>query len=137
MKNFSHTTPPLLKQNFIVDKTPFTIHFKNSISSSKLLFPLLRQRMPHLSTNAFSRMVFEHFQDCFHPKNSTSEFLQLFQLCSHIVKGLIPLQIAHVLGATHLLVITKPSNGVHPIVVGEAMYRFKSCTLYLQFSRCF
>ncbi len=137
MRNFSHKAPPLLKQKFIVDKTPFTIHLKNSICSSKLLFPLLYQRMPHLSTNAPSRMVFEHLQDCFHPQNSTSGFLQLFQICFHIFKGLIPLQIARVLGTAHLLAITKLSSKVHPIVVGEVMYRFTNCTLYLQFCDVF
>jgi hypothetical protein len=137
MRNFSHKAPPLLKQKFIVDKTPFTIYFKNSICSSKLLFPLLHQHMPHLSTNAPSMMVFEHLQGCFHPKNSTSGFLYLFQICSHIFIGLIPLQIARVLGVAHFLAITKPSNRVHPIVAGEAMYRFTNYTLYLQFRDAF
>ncbi len=137
MKNFSHKAPFLLKQNLIVDKTPFTIHLKNYISSSKLLFPLLHQCMPHLLTNVPSKMVFEHLQDCFHPKSSKNGFLQLFQFCSHIIKGLIPLRIALVLGMAHLLTITKPSSVVHPIVMGEAMYRFTSCTLCLQFHDAF
>jgi hypothetical protein len=79
--------------------------------------------MPHLSINGPSRIVFEHFRDCFHPKDLTSGFPQLFQLCFHIVKGHIPLQIAHVLGAIHLLSMTEPSNGVHPIIMGKTLYQ--------------
>jgi hypothetical protein len=40
-------------------------------------------------------------------------FPQLFQFYSHIVIK------THVLGITCLLTMTKPSNGVHPIIVGE------------------
>jgi hypothetical protein len=55
----------------------------------------------------------------FHLEDSTNGFPQLFQLCSHITQGHIPRQIAHILGTTHLLIMTKPSSGVCPIVVGE------------------
>jgi hypothetical protein len=34
--------------------------------------------MPHLSTSGPSRMVFEHFQNYFRPKNSTNGFLSCF-----------------------------------------------------------
>ncbi len=58
MKNFLHKTPPLLKQNFIVDKAPVIIHLKFYISSSKLLFPLFYQCMPHLLANGPCGMGF-------------------------------------------------------------------------------
>jgi hypothetical protein len=75
--------------------------------------------MPHLLTSGLYGMVLEHLQDYFHPEDSTNGFFQLFQLCFHITHGHIPPQIAHVLGACSFLAMTKPSNGVHPIVVGE------------------
>jgi hypothetical protein len=59
-----------------------------------------------------------------------SGFLQLFQLCFHIAQGHIPPQIAHVFGVVRLLVRTKPSGGVHPIAMGETLYRHKSCFMF-------
>jgi hypothetical protein len=53
-------------------------------------------------------------------------FPQLFQLCFHITQGHIPTQIAHGLGVARFLAMTKPSNGIHPIAVGETLYRFTS-----------
>jgi hypothetical protein len=53
-------------------------------------FKLTFQCMPHMLANGPSRMVFEHLWDRFHPKDLTSGFPQLFQLCFHIVKGHIP-----------------------------------------------
>jgi len=78
--------------------------------------------MPHLLASGPFGMVFEHFQNCFHLVDSTNGFLQLFQLCSHIAYDHIPPQIANVLGTAHLLAMTKPSNGIHPIVMGETLY---------------
>jgi len=75
--------------------------------------------MLHLLASDFSRMVFEYFRNYFH--KSANEFFKLFQLYSHITHGHIPPQIAHVFGATHLLTMIKPSNGVHPSVMGEVM----------------
>jgi hypothetical protein len=66
-------------------------------------------------------MVVEHLRDYFHLKNSANGFPQLFQLCFHIAKGHIPSQITHILGAAHLLAMTKPSSGIHPIVMGETL----------------
>jgi hypothetical protein len=45
--------------------------------------------------------------------------LSYFNFVSHIAKGHIPPQFAHVLGAAHFLAMTKPSGIIHPIVVGE------------------
>jgi hypothetical protein len=91
---------------------------KFSYNSFKLAF----QRMSHLSANGPFGMVFKHLQNIFHPKDSASGFPQLFQLYFHIAQSHIPPQIAHVLGTTHLLAMTKPSGGVHPIVAGETLY---------------
>jgi hypothetical protein len=64
-------------------------------------------------------------------------FPQLFQLCSHIAQGYIWRQIAHDLVTLHLLAMTKLSGGVCPIVVGEMLYQFTSCTLCIQFCETF
>jgi len=42
-----------------------------------------------------------------------------------------------VLGANHLLAMTKPSGGVRPIIVGEALYQLTSHALCLQFRRVY
>jgi hypothetical protein len=49
--------------------------------------------------------------------------LSYFQLCLHIAKGHIPPRITHFLGTTHLLAMTKPSDGICRIIVGETLYR--------------
>jgi hypothetical protein len=103
-------------------------NFKFSFNSFKLAF----QHMPHLLASGHYGMVFEHLQDFFNLEDLASGFLQLFQLCFHIVKGHIPLQIAHDFGAACLLT-TKPLSGVHPIAVGGALYRFISRDLCIQF----
>jgi hypothetical protein len=66
-----------------------------------------------------------------------SGFLQLFQLCSHITLDHISPQIACILGGAHLLITTKLSCGVHPIVVGETLYQLTFCTLCFQFCEAF
>jgi hypothetical protein len=86
--------------------------------------------MSHLLVNGPSRMVFEHLRDYFHLEDSVSGFLQLFQLCFHIAHVHIPPQIACVLGATYFLAMTKPSNEVYPIIMGETFYQLISHTLY-------
>jgi hypothetical protein len=93
--------------------------------------------MSHLSSNGPSRMVFEHFWDCYHPKDSTTGFPLLFQPCSHIAQGHIPPQIACVFWTAYLLAVTKLSGGIHLIVVGETLYRFTSRVLCLQFRDAF
>jgi hypothetical protein len=93
--------------------------------------------MLQLSTNSFFGMVFEHLWDCFHPKDFTSGFPQLFQLCYHIMQGHIPCWIAHILGVVCLLTIIKPLSGVRPIVVKETLYWFTSRILCLQFCDAF
>jgi hypothetical protein len=58
---------------------------------SSNFFKLTFQRMPHLSTNDPFGMIFEHLWNCFHLEDSMGGFPQLFQFCSHIAKGHIPL----------------------------------------------
>jgi hypothetical protein len=64
-------------------------------------------------------MVFEHFLDLFDPKDSTNEFLQLFQMNSNVVVNHIPRSIVPTLGVARLLVFAKPFRSIWPIMVGE------------------
>jgi len=98
---------------------------KLSFDSFKLSF----QHMPDLLASGHSRMGFEHFRDCFHLEDLVSGYSSLFQFSYHIAKGHIPPQITHVLGMVHLLAMTKPLGGVHPITVGETLYQFTNCAL--------
>jgi len=93
--------------------------------------------MSHLSINGHSRIVLEHFRDCFLSKDSMNGFPQLFQFCFHITHGHIPPQIAHVFGVVRLLTMTKPSSGVCCIGVGETLCWFTSYILCLQFYKAF
>jgi len=93
--------------------------------------------MLHLSTNGPLRMVFEHPWDYFHPKDSASGFLLLFQLCFHIAQGHIPPQIARVFGGACILVMTKPLGGIYPIVVRETLYPFTNHAFCFQFHEAF
>jgi hypothetical protein len=93
--------------------------------------------MTHLLASGLFGMVFKHLWDCFHLDDSTSGLPKLFQLCFHTAQSHIPPQIAHVLGTAHLLTMTKPSSGVCPIVVGEALYWLTSLVLCLQFHEAF
>jgi hypothetical protein len=64
-------------------------------------------------------------------------FPHLFQFCSHIAQGHIPHHITHVLRAAHLLTMTKPLGGVHPIIVVEMLYQLTNHILCLQFCDAF
>jgi hypothetical protein len=54
--------------------------------------------MFHLSISGPFGMVFEHLQDSFNPKDLTSGFIQLHQLCSHVVTSRIFGSMVHALG---------------------------------------
>ncbi|KAL2653717.1 hypothetical protein R1flu_021845 [Riccia fluitans] len=82
-------------------------------------------------------MVFELLRDCFIPKDSTSGFDLLFQLCTHVAQGHLSLATARLLGASRLLAIEKDSCGVRPISVGEALYRLVARSLSLHFRATF
>jgi hypothetical protein len=56
-------------------------------------FKLIFLRMSHLLASGHFGMVFEHLQDSFDPKDSTSGFIQLHQLHSHVATR-------HILGST-------------------------------------
>lgn len=73
----------------------------------------------------------------FHPKNSTSEFPQLFQLYFHITQGHISHQITNVFGVAYFLIVTKLSNGICPIAMGKMLYQFINYTLCYQFHDTF
>jgi hypothetical protein len=75
--------------------------------------------MSHLLASGLFRMVFKHLQNYFHLKDSTNEFLQLFQYFVHIAHGHIPPKL-HVF--LDLLAMTKPSSGVCPFAMGETLY---------------
>jgi hypothetical protein len=73
---------PLFLKNYELDQ-----NLEFFFNSFKFAF----QHMPHLWVSGQFGMVFEHLWDCFHPKDSMSGFLRLFQLFFHIVKSHIPL----------------------------------------------
>jgi hypothetical protein len=72
-----------------------------------------------------SCMVFEHLRD------SIGDFSQLFMVCSYVTTRHIVRNIVKALGATRLLALTKLSNGIHLIEVGEVFYWLVSMTLCL------
>ena len=77
-------------------------------------------------------MVYEHLRDAFGPDDSHSGYDLLYDVAQHVARGRIPHPIAHVLGASRLLALEKPSGGVRPIAVGEVFYRLVSQTLCAQ-----
>jgi hypothetical protein len=104
---------------------------------SSNFFKLAFQFMPNPSTSGPFSIVFEHLRDYFHPKDFANGFPLLFQLCSHIAQGHISCWIVDILGAARFLTMTKPLNGVRPIVVGENLYKLISHNLCLQFHDAF
>ncbi len=100
-------------------------------------FMLAFQHISHLSISGPFGMVFKHLSNCFHPKDSKHGFRWLFQLCFHITQGHIPRWIAHVLGAAHLLAMTKLSSRISPIVMGKMLYWFTSYISCLKFHGAF
>ncbi len=67
-------------------------------------------------------MVFEHFLDLFDLKDSTNEFLQLFQMNSNVVANHIPRSIVPTLGLARLLAFAKPFGSIWPIMAGAILY---------------
>ncbi|KAL2653409.1 hypothetical protein R1flu_021537 [Riccia fluitans] len=78
-------------------------------------------------------MVFELLRDCFTPKDPTSGFDLLFNLCNHIAQGRFSAPTAYLLGASCLLALKKPLGGIQPVAVGEVHYRLVACSLGFQF----
>jgi fucose permease len=78
--------------------------------------------MSHLLVSGPFNMVFKHFRNSFDLGNSTSGFIQLCQLCSHVVVYHIPRFVIQIFGASWLLVLAKVFSGIHPIEMGETFY---------------
>jgi hypothetical protein len=99
-------------------------------------FKLTFQHMLHLLANGYYGMVFEHLQDYFHLEDLANDYLNCFNfiLISHRVTFHFEL---HVFRVAHLLAMTKPLNRVCPIIVGETLYQFRSCSLSLQIHNAF
>jgi hypothetical protein len=108
-------------------------NFELSFDSFKLTF----QHITKLSTSGPFKMALKHLWVCFHPKDSASGFPQSFQLYSHVAQGHIQRWIAHTLGPAHLLAMTKPLGGIHPITIGETLYWLTSHVLCFQFCNAF
>jgi hypothetical protein len=64
-------------------------------------------------------MVFKHFQDSLNLEDLTNGFIQLHQLCSHVIANHIFESMVQVIGASWLLALAKPSNGISSIEVGK------------------
>jgi hypothetical protein len=67
-------------------------------------------------------MVFEHLRNSFNLQDSTNGFIELQQLCSHVVISRFPRFMAQVLGANKFLELVKPLSGIRSIIMGEALY---------------
>jgi hypothetical protein len=93
--------------------------------------------MFHLSVSGPSGMVFEHLQNPFNLEDSTNGFVELQQLCSHVVISRFPRSMVQVLGANKFLVLVKPFSGIHLIIMGEALYHLMNKALYLKFHDAF
>jgi hypothetical protein len=78
--------------------------------------------MFHLSAGGPFGMVFEHLQYLFNHEDLASGFIQLHQLCSHVVVNHIFGSMARVLRASWFLVLAKPFNDIRLIVVGGVLY---------------
>jgi hypothetical protein len=75
--------------------------------------------MSHLSADGPSSMVFKHLQDSFNFEDSTSGFIQLHQLCSHVAIDHILGSMVQILGVSKLLALAKSFGGIRLIVMGE------------------
>ncbi len=88
-------------------------------------------RIFHLSISGPFGILFEHLQNTFDPKDSMTSFIQFHQLCSHAAVNHIFGFVVRILRVNQLLTLAKPSNGIHIIVVGEALYRLMNMVLCL------
>jgi len=84
----------------------------------KTLFAQALTITPHLSSNGFSKLVYEHLLGCFIPKDPSSRFSKLFQVVV-VACGDIPRTAALMLGVNKLLAMAKDIGSFHPIVVSE------------------
>jgi hypothetical protein len=49
-------------------------------------------------------------------------FIQLHQLCSHVLVDYILESMAWIFGAIQLLTLAKPFGGIRPIIIGKTFY---------------
>lgn len=78
--------------------------------------------MSHFSSMGPFGMVFEHLCDAFDLKNSTSGFIQLHQLSSHVGMGHFLGPITCVLGVVKFLALVKPLGSMRPIAMSKILY---------------
>jgi hypothetical protein len=103
------------------------LDFKLFVNSFRSIFWC----MSHLLASGPSSMVFKHLQDSFNLKDSTSGFIQLHYLCSHVVANHILGSVVQVLGVNRFLVLAKPFNIIRSIIMGEVFYRLVNKALCL------
>lgn len=85
----------------------------------------------HLAGERPSNMVFKHLRDLFNLEDSTNNISHLFMVCCYATIGQISGNIAKAFGATRLLALAKPSNGIQLITIGKVFYRLVNRTLCL------
>jgi len=70
----------------------FLIDFQLNIDVEISFWIFLSQffHISHLLVGGLLNMVFEHFQDSFDLEDSTNNFIQLYQLSSHVAISYIP-----------------------------------------------
>jgi hypothetical protein len=62
-------------------------------------------------------------------------FDALHKTLSRVASGVVPPQVAAVLGTCSLVALPKEANAVCPIAVGEVLRRIVACTLCIQFRK--
>ncbi len=82
-------------------------------------------------------MVFKHLRNSFNLEDSANGFIELQQLCSHVVINRFPRSMARILGANRILALVKPFSGIRLIIMGEALYQLMNKALYLKFRDTF
>jgi hypothetical protein len=76
-------------------------------------------------------MVSKHLQDLFDLKDLASDFMQFFQVYSHVITSCIPRSIVWAFVLAMFLALVKPSRSIQPIMVGEFLYQLVNVTLCL------
>jgi hypothetical protein len=113
---------------------PFIFDFQpnHTFVLDRTLFAQTLTIAPHLSLGGLSWMVYEHHSNCFILKDASLRFSKLFQIVVVVTHGDILRLVALMLGANKLLAMAKKTEGLHPIVVGEASFQLISCSIVLQ-----
>jgi len=85
-------------------------------------FRLVFLPMFHLSVSGPFSMAFKHLRNSFNLEDLTNGFIELQQLCSHVVISHFPMFMVRVLGANRFLALVKTFSGIRSIIMGEALY---------------